>query len=88
MIEHLQRQWAHLRGRRLGNYIYTASGVRFYPLDPRVEDFRVEDVARGLSNECRYAGQLAFDTGYHFYSVAEHSVIVSQYVEKLAVQLL
>ncbi|MCG3463088.1 HD family hydrolase [Xenorhabdus bovienii] len=36
----------------------------------------LEDIAQGLSNECRYAGQIQ-----QFYSVAEHSVLVSKLVE-------
>lgn len=86
MIEQLQRRYAHARGHRYGRYIFTASGRKFYPLDPRPTDFYIEDVARGLSNMCRYAGQIGLDSGYHTYTVAEHSVIVSQYVEKLAIE--
>ncbi len=88
MIEYLQRHYAHARGRRFGKYIFTASGRKFYPLDPSPDDICVEDTARGLGNLCRYAGQIGLDTGYQFYSVAEHSVIVSQYVEKLAISML
>lgn len=37
----------------------------------------IEDIARGLANTCRYAGQPT-----KFYSVAEHSVIMSHFVAK------
>lgn len=45
-------------------------------LDPRPEDFVIEDIAHALSNQCRFAGHTT-----RFYSVAEHSVRVARYVE-------
>ncbi len=60
---------------RAGHWIQPMSGVRFWPLDPRAEEVRITDIARALSNICRYGGHLP-----RFYSVAQHSVIVSQYV--------
>lgn len=84
MIDRLSCAWAHWRGRRWGDYIWTASGKRFWPLDPRADEIEIEDIARGLATECRYSGQIGFDTGYEYYSVAEHSVIVSIYAERLA----
>ena len=56
--------------------ICTASGRRLYPFDPKPGDIMLDDVARGLSNKCRYAGQIP-----KFYSVAEHSVVVSKWLE-------
>jgi hypothetical protein len=53
----------------------TFTGKRFYPLDPKVEDISIMDIAHGLSNVCRYGGQCKV-----FYSVAQHSVLVSQSV--------
>jgi len=58
-------------GRR-GEWIQTYSGTKFYPLDPRPEDVSIVDIAHALSNVCRYSGHCA-----HFYSVAQHSVLVS-----------
>lgn len=83
----LARAWAHLRDERYGSYIWTARGERFWPLDPRPEDILIEDIARGLATGCRYSGQIGIGTGYVFYSVAEHSVIVSIYAEKRAREL-
>lgn len=50
----------------------TYTGRQFWPLDPRPEEIYIEDIAHALSNLCRYAGHCK-----QFYSVAEHSVLVS-----------
>lgn len=57
---------------RSGDWMATFSGGKFWPLDPRSEDVRIEDIAHGLSLQPRFAGQTAA-----FYSVAQHSVEVS-----------
>jgi hypothetical protein len=54
--------------------ITTFSGMRFWPLIPNPADIRIEDIAHALSNQCRFAGH-----SREFYSVAEHSVRVSQH---------
>lgn len=51
--------------------IATFSGGRIDMLDPQIEDLSLIDIARGLSNACRWNGQC------EFLSVAEHSVMVS-----------
>lgn len=53
----------------------TASGRQFWPLDPRPEDVSIEDIAHALSLMCRFNGHCQ-----HFYSVAEHSILVSENV--------
>ena len=60
---------------RRGDWQQTFSGVQFWPLDPRPEDVRIEDVAHHLSNLCRWCGGCC-----SFYSVAEHSVRASRIV--------
>lgn len=60
---------------RIGDWMQTHSGVQFWPLDPRPDEVRLEDIAWSLSNQCRYAGHCAF-----FYSVAQHSVMVAEMV--------
>jgi len=59
--------------KRVGNWIQTYTGVKFYPLDPRKEEIYIADIAHALSNKCRFTGHTS-----RFYSVAEHSVYVSQ----------
>jgi 5'-nucleotidase len=53
-------------------WMWTYSGKQYWPLDPRLDDVCIEDIAHGLSMLCRYAGQSTY-----FYSVAEHSILVS-----------
>lgn len=57
---------------RVGDWMQTLTGRMFFPLDPRQDEIDVRDIARGLAMRCRYSGQIT-----EFYSVAEHSVIVS-----------
>lgn len=84
--ERIAMWWAHRRGRRWGPTMRLATGGKIHVLDPRAEDIHVADIARGLANECRYAGQtrLDLDADQIFYSVAEHSVIISLCVAELA----
>lgn len=61
---------AHL-GRK-GNWMQTYTGRAYWPIDPRADEVCIEDIAHALSNICRYTGHCS-----RFYSVAEHSVLVS-----------
>ena len=54
-------------------WIQTFSGIRFWPLDPDPDDIRIEDIAHSLASQCRFGGHCR-----EFYSVGQHSVIVSQ----------
>lgn len=55
----------------------TYSGGLYYPWHPVIEEVCILDIAQALSNLCRYSGQSA-----DFFSVAEHSVLVSRIVPK------
>lgn len=59
--------------------VATYWGVEFFPLAPRQEDVFVEDVAHSASQICRYGGH-----SMAHYSVAQHSVLVSEYAEALS----
>jgi hypothetical protein len=50
-------------------WIWTVTGKRFRPLDPREDDVCVEDIAWSLAKICRFGGH----TPVH-YSVAQHCV--------------
>lgn len=62
---------------RIGNWSQTISGRMFYPMDPRAEDVDIEDIAHALSFVCRFGGH-----SQKFYSVAEHSVRVSDAIQQ------
>jgi 5'-deoxynucleotidase YfbR-like HD superfamily hydrolase len=60
-----------------GPYLQTVSGRWVNPFDPDPDQLDPGDIARALANQCRFGGH-----SRAFYSVAQHSVIVSQLVEQ------
>lgn len=53
-------------------YIQTYTGRKFHFLNPTLEEIDIRDIAHALSNMCRFGGHVK-----KFYSVAEHSLYVS-----------
>lgn len=62
---------------RIGDWIQTYTGRKFWPLDPRPEDIAVEDIAHALSMKCRFTGHCR-----EFYSVAQHSCLVASLLDE------
>jgi 5'-deoxynucleotidase YfbR-like HD superfamily hydrolase len=60
-----------------GPYLQTVSGRWVNPFDPDPAQLDAGDIARALANQCRFGGH-----SRRFYSVAQHSVIVSRLVEE------
>lgn len=56
-----------------GDWIQTAMGRQFWPMDPRPNEVFIDDIAHALSLLCRFGGHCR-----RFYSVAEHSVLLSR----------
>lgn len=59
-----------------GGWFTTYTGKKYNPINPTVDMICIEDVARSLSNICRFGGHVKT-----FYSVAQHSVHVSHLCE-------
>lgn len=59
------------------NCIATYRGIAFDLLNPKASMIDIEDIAHGLAYQCRFNGQTN-----HFYSVAQHSVMVASLVPK------
>jgi 5'-deoxynucleotidase YfbR-like HD superfamily hydrolase len=53
-------------------WIQTYSGRRFTPTNPNPDAIVIQDIAHALSMQCRFSGHVK-----EFYSVAQHSVLVS-----------
>jgi hypothetical protein len=60
-----------------GPYLQTVSGRSVNPFDPDPAQLDAGDIARALANQCRFGGHCRV-----FYSVAQHSVLVSELVEQ------
>lgn len=61
----------------IGPFIQTVSGRRVDPFSLAVEDIEVGDIAQALANQCRFGGHCR-----RFYSVAQHSCLVSDLVRE------
>lgn len=63
---------------RRGDWLQTFSGRQFWPMDPRSSEVFIEDIAHALAMQCRFAGHCL-----RFYSVAEHSVLLTRYFSRV-----
>lgn len=54
----------------------TYTGKQVYPLEMKPEDICIDDIAHSLGLQCRFNGMVS-----DFYSVAEHSVLISEWLE-------
>ena len=60
-----------------GAWIATSRGGMWSVLHPHSRDVFIDDIAWGLSRQCRYSGQLKPE--HEFYSVAEHSMLMTRW---------
>ena len=60
---------------RIGGWIETYTGVKFYPFDPRLEDIVAEDMIHAVCHLCRFGGHSPV-----FYSVGQHLLLVYRYL--------
>lgn len=58
-----------------GDFMQTFTARAFWPLDPNPADIEIRDIAHSLAMQCRYAGHCR-----RFYSVAEHSVLLADWM--------
>lgn len=56
-------------------WIETYTGQQFHFANPQPSEIHIEDIAHALSLLCRYNGHTK-----RFYSVAEHSILISQWL--------
>lgn len=61
----------------MSKYIITSDGQRFHYTNPESYKYSVKVIAASLSKLCRFTGHTR-----NFYSVAEHSIMVSKLVPK------
>lgn len=61
--------------------VRTYSGIMFDILDPKIDDIKLTDIIYSLSNMCRFNGH-----SKRFYSVAQHSLHVSELLSGTGVE--
>lgn len=62
-------------GHDRGAWMQTTTGKRFYPLDPHPSEVCIEDISHSLAQLARFNGHTS-----RFYSVAQHSCLVHDYM--------
>lgn len=63
---------------KTGFFLQTKTGQQFFPKEGVISAIELEDIAHALSHICRYNGHCR-----KFYSVAEHSVLVSRIIRQM-----
>jgi 5'-deoxynucleotidase YfbR-like HD superfamily hydrolase len=63
---------------RVGDWIETYNGEKYYPIDPDSSEVYLENIAHGLSMMCRFNGQCKY-----FFSVAQHSINAQKEIANL-----
>lgn len=58
-------------------WIRTMTGKSFWPMEPTPDMVDINDIAHALSHQCRFSGHTS-----KFYSVAQHSVHVSELIRR------
>jgi hypothetical protein len=65
------------QGGQVDDWFQTYSGVEFSLPQFRADNIEIEDICHALSHQCRFNGHTR-----HFYSVAQHSILVSAEVPR------
>lgn len=84
-VDPSKRQLVDRHGRqRKGAYMHLSNGSKYFPFDPRPEDVDPYMIAHHLACAGRWAGATRHPiyVSRIYYSVAEHSVYVANYVER------
>lgn len=66
-------------------YIHTAAGTKYFPFAPKADQISIFIIAHHLATDARWSGATQHPKipSRIFYSVAEHSVYVSRYLEEI-----
>lgn len=64
-------------GERIGDWLQVFSGGAVWPLDPRADEIKIEDIAHALSLSCRFGGHSRFH-----YSIGQHSLLVAKHCDE------
>lgn len=67
---------------RVGNYMHTAGGEKYWPFDPRADEVKIATIAHQLAGQNRWQGAVRHRRFKMriFYSVAEHSHYCARYM--------
>lgn len=70
--------------KRIGNYMHTANGFKYWPFDPRPEEIHIEVIAQHTATLARWQGATRHKKfkSRIFLSVAEHQVYVARYLRE------